>query len=146
MNFTQSQNYEILENIINHGSGIEEILRMSLEILMKAERQRHNFSNGDLSNGYRFRKTYGQGKLLELKVPENTQQRELLSYDIRIVARPGRRSEADSLQTVWCRADYRASRRLVRRNIRKDIQQQPSEQDVRLRPRRGGSMADKKIG
>jgi len=38
MNFTQSQNYEILENIINHGSGIEEILRMSLEILMKEAR------------------------------------------------------------------------------------------------------------
>lgn len=69
MNFTQTQNYEILENIIKHGSGIEEILRMSLEILMKAERHEHNFSNGDLSNGYRFRKTYGQGKLLELKVP-----------------------------------------------------------------------------
>ncbi len=35
MNFTQAQNYEILEDIIKNGAGIEEILRMSLEILMK---------------------------------------------------------------------------------------------------------------
>lgn len=69
MNFTQAQNYEILENIIKNGAGIEEILRLSLEILMKAERNEHNQANGDLSNGYRFRKTYGHGKLLELKVP-----------------------------------------------------------------------------
>lgn len=69
MNFTQVQSYEILENIIQKGSGIEEILKMSLDILMKAEREAHNCKNQDLSNGYRFRKTYGQGRLLELKVP-----------------------------------------------------------------------------
>ena len=69
MNFTQAQNYEILEKIIKEGGGIEEVLKMSLEILMKAERAEHNQANGDQSNGYRFRKTYGQGRLLELKVP-----------------------------------------------------------------------------
>ena len=63
MNFTQAQNHEILEDIIKNGAGIEEISRMSLEILMKAERNEHNQANGDLSNGYRFRKTYGHGKL-----------------------------------------------------------------------------------
>ncbi len=69
MNFTQAQNYEILEQIIKKDGGIEEVLKMSLEILMKAEREEHNRSTHDLSNGYRYRKTYGQGRLLELQVP-----------------------------------------------------------------------------
>ena len=38
MNFTQEQRYEIIEKIIKEGKGIEEILKMSLEILMKAEK------------------------------------------------------------------------------------------------------------
>ncbi len=40
MNFTQEQRYEIIEKIIKEGKGIEEILKMSLEILMKAEKKR----------------------------------------------------------------------------------------------------------
>lgn len=69
MNFTQVQRYEIIESIIKNGCGIEEILKISLEVLMKAEREAHNHQTQDMSNGYRYRKTYGQGKLLELKVP-----------------------------------------------------------------------------
>lgn len=69
MNFTQAQKYEILENIIKNDSGIEDILKMSLEILMRSEREAHNESHQDSSNGYRYRKTYGRGRLLELKVP-----------------------------------------------------------------------------
>jgi hypothetical protein len=30
--------------------------------LMKAEREEHNRKSVDLSNGYRFRKTYGHGR------------------------------------------------------------------------------------
>lgn len=69
MNFTREQNYEILEKLINQKNGLEEILQMSLEILMKAEREEHNIKNSDLSNGYRYRKTYGHGRVLELKIP-----------------------------------------------------------------------------
>ena len=69
MNFTQEQRYEIIEKIIKEGKGIEEILKMSLEILMKAEREGHNLTSKDMSNGYRYRKTYGRGRMLELKVP-----------------------------------------------------------------------------
>ena len=69
MNFTQEQRYEIIEKIIKEGKGIEEILKMSLEILMKAEREGHNATSKDMSNGYRYRKTYGRGRMLELKVP-----------------------------------------------------------------------------
>ncbi len=69
MNFTQEQRYEIIEKIIKEGKGIEEILKMSLEILMKAEREGHNLTSKDMSNGYRYRKMYGRGRMLELKVP-----------------------------------------------------------------------------
>ena len=40
MNFTQEQRYEIIEKIIKEGKRMEEILKMSLEILMKAEKER----------------------------------------------------------------------------------------------------------
>ncbi len=69
MKFTQAQKYTILEELIKTESGIEEVLKMSLEILMKSEREAHNRSDQDQSNGYRFRKTYGQGRLLELQIP-----------------------------------------------------------------------------
>ncbi|MEG2071375.1 MAG: hypothetical protein RR034_08395, partial [Bacteroidales bacterium] len=62
MKFTQAQKYTILEEIIQSKSGIKQLLKMSLAILMKAEREEHNRSAQDLSNGYRFRKTYGQGQ------------------------------------------------------------------------------------
>ncbi|MEG1556640.1 MAG: hypothetical protein RR356_07950 [Bacteroidales bacterium] len=42
MKFTQSQKYAILEEIIQSESGIKQILKMSLAILMKAEREEHN--------------------------------------------------------------------------------------------------------
>ena len=59
----------IVVRISKEGKGIEEILKMSLEILMKAEREGHNATSKDMSNGYRYRKTYGRGRMLELKVP-----------------------------------------------------------------------------
>lgn len=36
---------------------------------MRSEREAHNLRTNDYSNGYRYRKMYGSGKLLELKVP-----------------------------------------------------------------------------
>ncbi len=38
---------------------------------MRAEREVHNHTYNDVSNGYRFRKTFGRGKLLELQVPRS---------------------------------------------------------------------------
>ena len=69
MNFTQKQIYEILGQVVSKEEGLEQVMQMSLEILMKSEREEHNGSHSDLSNGYRARKTYGNGKLLELRVP-----------------------------------------------------------------------------
>lgn len=39
--------------------------------MMRAEREEHNASNGDMSNGYRPRRTFGRGKILELRVPRS---------------------------------------------------------------------------
>ncbi len=69
MEITQVRKYEILEHEMLNGAGLEEILKKCLEILMKSEREIHNENYLDYSNGYRYRKIYGSGKLLELQVP-----------------------------------------------------------------------------
>jgi len=69
MEITQRQKYEILREEIHNGVGLDQIIKMGLEILMKSEREIHNNKTNDYSNGYRYRKMYGSGKLLELKVP-----------------------------------------------------------------------------
>ena len=47
------------------------VMKMALEAIMRAEQTLHNKENGDVSNGYRYRKTLDQGKLLELQVPRS---------------------------------------------------------------------------
>ncbi|MDD4685602.1 MAG: IS256 family transposase, partial [Bacteroidales bacterium] len=69
MHFTQPQIYEVLEHVLSKEDGLEQILKMSLESLMKSERTIHNEFNLDSSNGFRPRKTFGRGKILELRVP-----------------------------------------------------------------------------
>ena len=44
---------------------------MSLEALMLAERQLYNEQSSDVSNGYRWRKVFGKGEQLELRVPRS---------------------------------------------------------------------------
>lgn len=68
MNFTQEQKYEIILKEVKE-KGFEYALSNSLTLLMQAERELHNAENGDVSNGYRLRHTYGSGKVLELRVP-----------------------------------------------------------------------------
>lgn len=69
MNFTQKQVSEILAQLLEEENGLNTVLKLTMEALMKSERTEHNISNGDLSNGYRPRKAYGNGQMLELKVP-----------------------------------------------------------------------------
>lgn len=45
------------------------ILQSSFEAIMKAERQEFNQMRDTVSNGYRPRKVFGQGRLMELQVP-----------------------------------------------------------------------------
>ncbi len=71
LHFTQEQVTKILEEIAQKDDGMQEVLKISLEAIMRAEREEHNKTQGDMSNGYRYRKTYGQGKILELQVPRS---------------------------------------------------------------------------
>lgn len=69
MHFTQKQVSEILEEVLEKEDGLNSILKMSLEALMKSERTEHNKAQQDYSNGYRSRKAFGDKQLLELQVP-----------------------------------------------------------------------------
>jgi transposase-like protein len=71
MNFTQAQITEILDEIANGKNGYQELLRLSLESIMRAERNEFNRTNSDVSNGYRFRSVLGHGGKLELAIPRS---------------------------------------------------------------------------
>ena len=71
MNFTQQQISEILEQIATGENGYQQILKLGLEAIMRAERSEFNHIQGDSSNGYRFRSVLGHGGKLELMVPRS---------------------------------------------------------------------------
>jgi hypothetical protein len=50
MNFTQQQVSEILDQIAEGRNGYQQILKYSLEAIMRAERQEFNEKQGDNSN------------------------------------------------------------------------------------------------
>lgn len=69
MHFTQAQVSKILEDILKKEDGLNTVLKLSLEALMKSERDEFNKANGSYSNGYRSRKAFGDKQMLELQVP-----------------------------------------------------------------------------
>jgi len=71
LHFTQEQVTKILEEIAKKEDGFQEVMKISLEALMRAEREEHNRANRDMSNGYRLRRTFGRSKMLELRVPRS---------------------------------------------------------------------------
>ena len=71
LHFTQEQVTKILESIAKEKDGYNRVLKASLEALMRAERELHNQTHGDVSNGYRWRKVFGKGHQIELTVPRS---------------------------------------------------------------------------
>lgn len=69
MHFTPAQINEIIEEAVKKEGGLNEIMKMALQALMKAERSEHNEEANDLSNGYRTRKAFGDKQMIELQVP-----------------------------------------------------------------------------
>jgi len=53
LHFTQEQVTKILEEIAKEKDGYNKVLKYSLEAMMRAERQIHNTTYSDVSNGYR---------------------------------------------------------------------------------------------
>lgn len=73
LHFTREQVSKILDSISQKEGGIQEVLKLSLESIMRAEREIYKETYGDMSNGYRMRRTFGQGRILELRVPRTRQ-------------------------------------------------------------------------
>jgi transposase-like protein len=71
--FTQEQIKGILTQIAVKEDGYNQVLKLAMEALMQGERMIYNEKEGDVSNGYRPRKTFGRGKILELRVPRTRQ-------------------------------------------------------------------------
>ena len=59
LTFTQGQVTKILEEIAKEKEGYNKVLKYTLEALMRAEREIHNSTQGDVSNGYRWRRAFG---------------------------------------------------------------------------------------
>jgi len=71
LHFTQEQVTKILEEIAKEKDGYNKVLTYSLEALMRAEREIHNEEYKDVSNGYRWRRAFGNGGELKLEVPRS---------------------------------------------------------------------------
>lgn len=71
LNFTQEQITQILTEVANSDNGFNQVLQISLEAMMRAEREEHNSLNSDVSNGFRGVRTFGHGQQLKLSVPRS---------------------------------------------------------------------------
>jgi transposase-like protein len=69
MQFTQPQIREILSDLAKSENGINTVLKLAMEAIMKSERTAHNETYHDLSNGFRSRRAYGDKKMIELQIP-----------------------------------------------------------------------------
>jgi putative transposase len=73
MVFTDDQITDILESHVRQGGGIHELLRMTLEAIMRGERQAflEDWGSGNKANGFQSASAYGHGQKLEFKVPRD---------------------------------------------------------------------------
>lgn len=71
MNFTQEQMSEIFDEIASKKDGYRHLLKLSLESIMKAERNGFNLKHSDSSNGYRMSSVFAHQSKLELVIPRS---------------------------------------------------------------------------
>ena len=71
MEFTREQISEIISEITNGELGLQGLVKQGLESLMLSERDLHNETRGDVSNGFRGRRVCHGGKVFELRVPRS---------------------------------------------------------------------------
>lgn len=72
MKFTKVQLQTLIGNHLQRENGLNEVLQMTLNGLMKAERREHLAGQtGNKANGFRPGRVYGKGKLLELRIPRD---------------------------------------------------------------------------
>lgn len=72
MELTKVQLKTLIGNHIKREGGLQEVMEMMLNAMMKSERTAHlEGAEGNKANGYRYGKTYGQGRILELRIPRD---------------------------------------------------------------------------
>ncbi|MDR4988751.1 MAG: transposase, partial [Bacteroidales bacterium] len=72
MNFTKEQLSSVLGKHIERERGLQELMELMIESMMKAERRDFlDSSPGNKGNGYRQGKSYGQGRVLEFRIPRD---------------------------------------------------------------------------
>jgi transposase-like protein len=71
MHFTQPKVSKILEDILQKEDGLNTILKLSLEALMRSEHEIFKSNVGDYSNGFRGRKVFGDKRMIEPRVPHD---------------------------------------------------------------------------
>lgn len=69
MTFTQEQISVLFDEIANGQGGYQHLLKLSLEAIMRAEREQFNSEHKDSSNGYRLRSVFAHKSKLELLIP-----------------------------------------------------------------------------
>ena len=72
MQFTKEQLSEVLGKHIERDRGLQDLMELMIESMMKAERRDFlDTSPGNKGNGYRQGKSYGQGRILEFRIPRD---------------------------------------------------------------------------
>lgn len=74
MRLTQVQVKEILSELMTEPDGIRRLTELLIEIAMEGERELYKEESGDVSNGYRPRRIFACGNMLELRVPRTRQR------------------------------------------------------------------------
>lgn len=78
----------------NSGEDSTALMKVFLEAMMRAEREEYKLEHQDSSNGYRPRRAFGQGRVLELQVPRTRQGN---FYPVLLSILKDQRSEMDRL-------------------------------------------------
>lgn len=84
MNFTQEQISELFDEIANKKEGYQQLLKLSLEAIMFAEREQFNLHDKDSSNGYRLSSVFAH----KSKLGFNTRSKSLCKIRFWCFIRP----------------------------------------------------------
>jgi len=69
LNFSDQQVTQIVSDLQSDKGDYSQLMKIFLEAMMSAERSVHNQAHEDKSNGYRTRRAFGGGRVMELRVP-----------------------------------------------------------------------------
>ena len=72
MDFTKEQLSEVFVKHLDREKGLQDLMELMIESMMRAERREFLDSQpGNKGNGYRQGKSYGQGRVLEFRIPRD---------------------------------------------------------------------------